>query len=253
MRTSDSALWTILKFLKLNIIYRGLIKGLLPAALNNKIAQITLKNTIVPLVLAEEIEPQYTAAWKYLLRSDSKVGDYLEFGVSFGTSLKCMHNVMKQLNLQSARIFGFDSFEGLPESASIEDEGTWRPGQFASAIETTIKYLTEQGINWQKTFLLKGWFDATLTKETITKFKITKASVIMIDCDIYSSSKLALDFCIPLIKSEAVIFFDDWKEDKNFGECKAYTEFLEENPQFKSKEFGTYRPTGKIFVIKNTV
>ncbi len=252
MRTSDSALWKVLKFFRLNKVYRSVIQGILPQSVNNQIAQVTLKNTVVPLVFADEIEPKFTAAWNHLIQRAGEKGDYLEFGVSFGSSLACMHRVLKKLKLENVRIFGFDSFEGLPESASVEDQGTWKPGQFASSIETTKKHLTEQGVNWQKTFLLKGWFDATLTDETIAKHNIKKASVIMIDCDIYSSSKLALDFCIPLIKSEAVIFFDDWKEDKDFGECKAFTEFLAENPQFKSKEFGTYKPTGKIYIVTNT-
>jgi O-methyltransferase len=83
----------------------------------------------------------------------------------------------------------------------------------------------------------------------------------MIDCDIYSFSKQALDFCTPLIKNEAIIFFDDWDggaslAKKNLGEKQAFDEFLEANPQFKAKEFGFYhhtelksRPIAKIFLV----
>ena len=48
--------------------------------------------------------------------------------------------------------------------------------------------------------LVAGWFDDTLNEATIQKHRITKASVIMIDCDLYSSTKAALDFCARFIK-----------------------------------------------------
>ena len=35
----------------------------------------------------------------------------------------------------------------------------------------------------------------------------------MIDCDIYSSARTALDFCGPLIRDRAVLVFDDWPGD----------------------------------------
>ena len=108
-----------------------------------------------------------------------------------------MDRVLKELKLNDVRIFGFDSFEGMPESAAHEDGGEWKPGQFASPIEFTKKLLTDRGVDWSRTFLIKGWFNETLTPETVTKYSIAKASVIMIDCDIYSSSKAALNFLHP--------------------------------------------------------
>jgi O-methyltransferase len=252
MRTPNSALWAIFKFFRLNEIYRRFFKDLLPPSLNNKIAKITLKNSFIPHVIEREIKPKYSDALQHLLRTDNEIGDYLEFGVSNGTSLKCMDRVLKKLDLDSVRMFGFDSFEGMPPSAVMEDEGTWKPGEFASSLKTTKQYLTVNGINWQRTFLIKGWFNATLRKETIKEFDIKKAGIIMVDCNIYSSSKLALNFCIPLIGRQTVIFFDDWREDEEFGECRAFTEFLLENPQFMSEVLGRYRPTGKIFLVTNT-
>jgi O-methyltransferase len=79
----------------------------------------------------------------------------------------------------------------------------------------------------------------------------------MIDCDMYSSTKDALNFCTKLIKDEAIIFFDGWNRfnlaEKNLGEKKAFTEFLNENPQFKAEEFGSYsyklKENGKVFKI----
>src|SRR5688572_1750361 len=62
------------------------------------------------------------------------LGDYLEFGVYHGTSLSCMYEARRQAGVGQMRLFGFDSFEGLPESAAREDAGVWAPGQFKSTM-----------------------------------------------------------------------------------------------------------------------
>jgi len=198
------------------------------------------------------IKAKYTKALKLLSEKtgSENLGDYLEFGVSHGTSLSSMHSVLKKLGLNNVRIFGFDSFEGMPAGSADEEGSMWHPGQFRSTIEETKQFLDLNGVDWKRTFLIKGWYSDTLTSELVEKHRIQKASVIMIDCDIYISSKQALDFCRPLIKGAAIIFFDDWIEDKNVGECRALDEFLKKNPSFRAQEFDTYLPQGKIFLVE---
>ncbi len=81
---------------------------------------------------------------------------------------------------------------------------------------------------------------------------ITKASLIMIDCDIYSSAKEFLNFCGPLIEDRTIIFFDDWSQ-KSQGEGKAFDEFLNENQHIKAEKFGSYKPYGTVFLVTNTL
>lgn len=250
MRTKDSLLWRVLRFFHLNKMYRS-VRNMLPAAVVDTVTDITVKNVHFPLVSAEELEPKYTMAWERLKSLGVELGDYLEFGVSRGASMVCMHRVTKKLNLKSVRMFGFDSFEGMPESAKVEDDGTWKPGQFASTIDETRTFLNAYKIDWTRTHLIKGWFEDSLNTATTEQFNIRKASVIMVDCDIYSASKVALNYSLPMIKDYAVIFFDDWRDDITFGEYKAYSEFLNENQHLHSEEIGTYAPTGKIFLVKN--
>ena len=184
----------------------------------------------------------------------SSLGDYLEFGVYNGTSMICMHRVLGELGFDSIRLFGFDSFEGLPETAAKDDEGTWHPGQFSCDYEFTRKVLDLEDVDWNRIFLIKGWFSDTLNDDLIRKYNITNASVIMIDCDMYLSAKEALNFCAPLIQKEAVILFDDWYSgdrlaDRNLGEKRAFDEFLSENPYFKAEELNSYTKNAKIFLI----
>lgn len=182
-----------------------------------------------------------------------RLGDYLEFGVYNGTSLSCMYQVAAELGYKHVRLFGFDSFEGLPELAANEDENIWMSKQFKCDINFTREFLDSQNVDLNRVTLIKGWFSDTLNEENIHKNKIEKASIIMIDCDLYSSSLEALRFCEPLIKDEAVIFFDDWYSgglaDKNLGEKRAFSEFLEEYPHFHIQPFGSYSNNSLVFRI----
>jgi|GEM_PF-1960732 len=250
MRPPESTLWKILKFFQLHKLYRA-VKRFLPTSVVNVVSYITLKNVHIPLIYVEALEPSYEMAWKYLQRFDDDPGDYLEFGVSQGTSMACMHRVLNKLGLDKVRLFGFDSFEGMPRSAAEEDKGRWRPGQFACAIEKTEKFLSKEKVDWSRTFLIKGWFEDTLNDKTTKQYGIEKASVLMIDCDIYSASKAALNYSLPMITDHSVLFFDDWLDDINFGEYRAYSEFLNEHKNLQSTEIGTYYDTGKIFCITN--
>lgn len=182
-----------------------------------------------------------------------QLGDYLEFGVYNGTSLSCMYQVTAELGYNHVRLFGFDSFEGLPSRAAKEDENVWMSKQFKCDIEFTREFLNSKNVNWKQVKLIKGWFSETLNEKFIQDNNIKKASIIMIDCDLYSSSLDALRFCEPLIRDEAIILFDDWYSgglaDKNQGEKRAFSEFLEKNPHFDVAPFGSYSDNSLAFRI----
>jgi O-methyltransferase len=186
-----------------------------------------------------------------------KLGDYLEFGVYVGGSLACMHHVLDDLRLDHVRLFGFDSFEGLPETTRTDTTSeveNWQPGDFKSPYDVTRENLTQTGVDWDRTILVKGWFDDTLTREFQQQHGVSKASIIMVDCDLYSSTKTALEFCAPLIVDEAIVFFDDWLPatlgQKNLGEKRAFHEFLDAHPYFTAVELDTYRPdAAKVFLV----
>jgi O-methyltransferase len=211
----------------------------------------------IPRILMRELKPKFTKALQVLTDTvgASSVGDYLDFGVCGGTSLACMFQALKEMKLNDVRLFGFDSFEGYPVIAAIDIENELQPGECDSTLSSTTGRLTENGIDWNRTFLIKGWFSDTLNGGLIQNYNIQKASIIMIDCDLYSSAKESLNFCRPLIKDISIIFFGDWHEDKCVGERRAFEEFLKENEQLKSKLFSQYRNhrvlKGRIFLVTN--
>ena len=199
------------------------------------------------LVDEKEIKAKFEKALLFLkkeLHEEQSFGDYLEFGVSHGSSMLFMYQTLEKLKFNNVRLFGFDSFEGLPDEAEHDDDGLWTPGDYYAKERNVRSFLTKKGIDWSRVNLTKGWFKNTLNNSFIEKNNVKSAGVIMVDCDMYSSAKEALDFCVPLIKNKTIIFFDDWNSsnlaEKNLGEKKAFLEFLEENPQFESVDFDTY-------------
>ncbi|KKS95137.1 MAG: hypothetical protein UV73_C0022G0001 [Candidatus Gottesmanbacteria bacterium GW2011_GWA2_43_14] len=216
------------------------------------------------LVPKEELTQKFTEAIAFLKKS-GPLGDYLEFGVFRGDSLVCMYQALTKQKVKNSRLFGFDSFEGLPE---IKDENDrllpWQKGEFISSLEATRRNLNQARVDWQRVFLIKGFFNKTLNKKLINRYKLKRVSIIMIDCDLYSSAKEALDFCVPLIKDRVIIFFDDWLTDTDnkemaVGEKLAFEQMLQANPKLTVREFGTYThlgqkkpPTAKIFLVKRS-
>jgi predicted O-methyltransferase YrrM len=214
------------------------------------------------LVNEEAVEHQYRRALRHLSRNGEElVGDYLEFGVYNGTSMACMHRVLDELDIGHVRLIGFDSFEGLPDNAAEDDDGNWSPGDFEADYETTKRRLADLFPEDDRIVLVKGWFSDTLNDATREAHRIDKASVIMVDCDLYSSAKAALDFVAPVIRDEAVIVFDDWNANdlaqRGMGEKRAFDEFLAENPQFTVEHFGGYSfvdddAHGQVFLVSRS-
>lgn len=202
-----------------------------------------------PLIPEAEFAKCVSDAIDELGKRGHRFGAYLEFGVSRGHSFAVVHDVTTEKNLRHMRLLGFDSFEGLPPEAT--DEG-WKPGDFYSTLSATRKFLTNRGVDWTRSALVKGWFKDTLNDKTIRKFDIDHASLIMVDCDIYSASRDALWFCAPLIREHAVVFFDDWgwgPKENRVGQIEAFREFLEHFQNFEADPLPAYHEHARVFLI----
>ena len=132
-------------------------------------------------------------------------GMVLEFGVRFGNTIRQIASLTDQ------QVYGFDSFEGLPEIWHHEPKGSY----------TTRGEIPKVPSNVQ---LLAGWFEDTLPK--FLEEHPGNVRFVNIDCDIYSSTKTVLDQLAPRIMPGSVIVFDEyignehWRED----EYKAFQE-----------------------------
>lgn len=190
-------------------------------------------------------------------------GDILEFGVATGKALALIDLCAgKTMTGESAeyRIFGFDSFEGLPEPQGRDREVHLDPdlvenfdkGQFAASRTAVVAWLKKQGADLERIQLIEGWYDAVLTPELRERLGITRATMIDIDCDFYDSTRVALNWCAPLIQQGTIINFDDWfcyEARQDHGERAAFAEFLEEHPDMTAEPFSTHAWCSKSFLI----
>ncbi len=179
-------------------------------------------------------------------------GDYIEFGVSRGTSMACVYRAFLAKDLKSPRLIGFDSFKGLPGEAAGEG---WLPGDFKSSKKSTVAYLKRQSVDMKRVELVEGWFKQTLTQETRSRLSMHKAGLVMLDCDLFSSSRDALEFVEPLIKESAAIICDDWGSHtgaNSLNQKDAFNEFLMKHPDISVRPLPSYRNESKIFLVSRT-
>ncbi len=175
----------------------------------------------------------------------SKVqGHYYEFGLYKGYSF---YQAVK--NSPSIMHFGFDSFQGLPETI---EGGKFVEGKYSSSLEEVTSQLEKRGCLEGNVKLVKGFFDNSLTKELQNSLLENKIKVVLIDVDLYKSTVPVLNFIKPMLQQGTIILFDDWNcfdADDNKGERKAFKEFLQLNRDIKFKESFAFGWHGQAFEL----
>jgi len=162
-------------------------------------------------------------------------GDIAEFGVASGTSLRALaringvHNIQRPHEYAKKIVFGFDSFEGLPDldeeidlaSAEARITPDMKRGGFDSrGTLADLESFTEKN---EGVRLVKGFFSETLP-QFIKENPHISFSMIHIDCDIYSSSKQVMDSVFPRLNVGGVILFDEIFHPVFPGETAAFWE-----------------------------
>ena len=139
-------------------------------------------------------------------------GQVLEFGVFQGSTLNIINNLFE------GTVYGFDSWEGLPEDDPDVPAGG---GGFHKGSFKTNKIEVKEGI-----VLVDGWF-----KDTLPKFVEQNSSPIKfihVDSDNYNSAKDVFDNLGHLIVPGTVIKFDEYRyyNGWRFREYRAFKEFI---------------------------
>lgn len=205
--------------------------------------------------LPEALERVFVTAAE--LGSLSGGADYCEFGLFKGYSFWKAQQEARKLGLP-CRFFGFDSFSGLPEIGAVDQtkRGEFRPGQYSCSQQQVTDYLNEAGgIDWQRTFLIPGYFERSLTPELIAMHDIRRVGVALIDCDLYSSTVDVLNFLRGLIDERTVLIMDDWNcfdADDNRGQRRAMREFLRTEPQWRLEPLLAYGAYSEAFIVRSS-
>jgi len=187
-------------------------------------------------------------------------GDILQFGVAGGGTLARSAErakFLRQVIDSQMRVFGFDSFEGLPESKGgdrdfLHGQQGFEQGKFKSEKRGALAALSKLGLEPNDARLIEGWYEDSLTPELRDELGLQRACLIDIDCDLYESTAVALSWCAPLIQQGTVISFDDWfcyRGSPRHGENRAFREFLAAHPELSAETFATYGWNGKAFIL----
>lgn len=186
--------------------------------------------------------------------------DIYEFGIFTGGSFKHIYDNLCLINKIPNKIWGFDSFEGLPkEKENLPIYDGWEEGYFKIDDKNIIDTISNSINGSIKFELIKGYFENTLNDNFLKK-NPKKAIYIDIDCDLYISTYVVLDFMFKnnLIANNCYISYDDWGgiEEYSGGESLAHKEIMEkyfvEYEEIFSK--GDGKPhKHKVFLIKNFI
>ena len=166
---------------------------------------------------------------------------------------KLVTSLLHERHQHECRIFGFDSFDGLPDPKGKDRKHLkFRRGMHRSNKDSVIKRLQESKADIQNISLVEGWYDEVLTPELRQRLEIKRASFINIYCDLSESTIAALKWCEPLIDQGTIINFDDWfcyQGRPDHGEQLAFQQFLAEKPDMSATPFSTCSWHGKSFII----
>ncbi|SOD39981.1 TylF/MycF/NovP-related O-methyltransferase [Nitrosovibrio sp. Nv4] len=179
-------------------------------------------------------------------------GDYFEFGLWRGKTFGYAHRMKHRYGRHDMKLWGFDSFQGLPDTEEHPDN-IWYKGQFACTRPEFEAILKSRGIRSAEYELVEGFYSESLNDSAHRRLSGRTAAVIYIDCDLYDSTIQVLNFIQPYLVNGSIICFDDfynYKGDPEQGEQKALAEFLQKETHIGFIPYLTYAPLGKSFICR---
>ena len=178
---------------------------------------------------------------------DGVEGDIVECGVASGKSLFAQA-VFLERNQPHRTIYGFDSFEGLPEISAEDDPDEYPEakykGKFANSMESVIARLVSSGIPEeyvdQKIRLVKGWLE-----DTLPGFD-QPIALLHIDVDLYQSYLDVLENLYPKVSPGGIVAFDEYHDPLWVGASTAIHEFFGEDADIRESDV----MPGKYYLVK---
>lgn len=167
--------------------------------------------------------------------------DIYEFGVLTGKGIGNFIKAAKWSALKFDRLRGFDSFSGFPSEISTDSYNPWiiaggkraKPGdasmQKLYSSRTNMFQSIRKNIGYEKTDLVEGFYNESLTDTLKDSMKMKPALYVDIDCDLYISTYQALDWMFKngLMaggKHGTYVYYDDTTDGskENEGEMGAH-------------------------------
>lgn len=157
-------------------------------------------------------------------------GDIVECGVGTGKTLFTL-SLLSTLFDMDRHIYGFDSFEGLPEPSRKDAYDVYNPRQasknFACHKDEVIERLLRSGMAHNfisnNITLVQGWF-----ADTLANYSGDGIALLHLDVDLYQSYKETLASLYPKVVKGGVIVFDEYRDPLWVGATRAIDEWFED-------------------------
>ena len=206
-------------------------------------------------------------AWGHIISNNIK-GSYYEFGVykgdSLSESLRIYNNYYNWIQSQKNsdeewrkkvhlyadhQFYAFDTYEGMPEN----DEGhhAFQQGSFLGTLDEVKKRINSLKQSKRVSYF-KGEFSKVHREQPQEIENLDKVAIANIDCDLYQSTKDALEMIKDKLQQGTVLLMDDWDQfcaDNSKGQRKALKEFLEKNNHIHVEDYIIYSFIGKAFIV----
>ena len=137
-------------------------------------------------------------------------GDFIETGVWRGGALIFMRAILKAYDVRGRRVWGADSFKGLPAPRAGQyqaDAGDTLStfAELSVSLEEVKSNFAAYGLLDEQVGFLQGWFEDTLPLAPIEQL-----SLIRLDADMYESTILALENLYPKLSRGGYLIVDDY-------------------------------------------
>lgn len=182
-------------------------------------------------------------------------GGYYEFGVFKGFSIWFAERLTEQF-APEMKLYGFDSFEGLPKS-EVDRNPFWKAGNYSASISEVQGHIKRASDSPSRITFVKGFFSKELFDGFLREHAAPAPSILVVDSDLYESCRCVLDFWARRMPLNSILILDECRNTEKYekkgavgGEKRAISEFLAGNPSFSIEHVMDYGRFGSVFLVK---
>jgi len=180
---------------------------------------------------------------------------YYEFGLFKGFSFWFAEQISREYTGSDFLFYGFDSFEGLPESEVDADRRKWPKGSFVGSLDFVTAKLEQHGTQFSRVKLYKSFFSSSFFADLRQRESFLPVAICVIDSDLYESCVEVLAFIKDYLVPGSILLFDDYNafhKDDNYGERRALREFEQKHPVFQKEylfDFGWHGVAFRVLAV----
>jgi hypothetical protein len=180
-------------------------------------------------------------------------GDFIEFGVGSGTTLKIAIANAKARKLNHMTFFGVDTFQGFPQTHGPEKAFYTYSSIVGSRsfsrkeIQKTLKIRDNRNLQLHK-FNMESDDLSSLSE----KMRELKISIAHLDMDFYMPTLNALNLISDSLSVGSILMFDNYfffAANDEMGERKAFREYQLLHPEMVISDYFSYGWHGMAFVV----